>query len=148
VATFPDASIADLQEAYANWPGGEDEKGSLLAMILRVRIERVAAKLPSTVIAVRPDISHVERRLYLSIGEPGLTSDAQLRRMRAIAAGVGAYHAICELLHGRNPDPTPPLQDLRVWAEAVDNLELEFGFVHSLTPVVHRLHVPTVTSRD
>ncbi|MEV4830540.1 hypothetical protein AB0K25_19730 [Micromonospora sp. NPDC049257] len=123
MATYPDVELADLQAAYRGWPGGPTEKAALAALVLRVRIERAAAGLPSTVIAAKPDISMVERRLYLSIGEPGLSPEAQVRRMRAIAGALEAYVAICEILHGRNPDPTPPLEDVDAWASAVDALE-------------------------
>ncbi|WP_405431127.1 hypothetical protein [Micromonospora sp. NBC_00617] len=123
MATYPDVELADLQAAYRGWPGGTAEKAALAALVLRVRIERAAARLPSTVIAAKPDISMIERRLYLSIGEPGLSPEAQLCRMQTIAGALEAYVAICEILHGRNPDPTPPLKDIDAWTSAVDALE-------------------------
>ncbi|MET8311998.1 hypothetical protein [Micromonospora sp. NPDC005173] len=123
MATYPDVELADLQAAYRGWPGGTAEKAALAALVLRIRIERAAARLPSTVIAAKPDISMIERRLYLSIGEPGLSPEAQVRRMRAIAGALEAYVAICEILHGRNPDPAPPLKDIDAWTSAVDALE-------------------------
>ncbi|WP_422739682.1 hypothetical protein ACN263_10955 [Micromonospora sp. WMMD729] len=123
MATYPDVELADLQAAYRGWPGGTAEKATLAALVLRVRIERAAAKLPSTVIAAKPDISMIERRLYLSIGEPGLSPEAQLRRMQTIAGALEAYVAICEILHGRNPDPAPSLRDIEAWTSAVAALE-------------------------
>ncbi|TCB89388.1 hypothetical protein E0H26_27975 [Micromonospora zingiberis] len=123
MATYPDVQIADLQAAYQGWPGSQAEKAALAALVLRVRIERMAASLPSTVIAATPDISMIERRLYLSIGEPGLSPEGQTRRMRVIAGALEAYVAICEILHGRNPDPAPPLEDVASWTVAVDALE-------------------------
>src|SRR4051812_36891499 len=101
MATFPDVHVADLQAAYRDWPGTQAEKTAVGALVLRVRIERAAARLPRTVIAAEPDISMIERRLYLSIGEPGLSPEAQLRRMRVVAGALEAYVAICEILHGR-----------------------------------------------
>jgi hypothetical protein len=53
-----------------------------------VRGERAAARLPRTVIAAEQNISMIERRLYLSIGEPGLSSQAQFRRMRVVAGAL------------------------------------------------------------
>jgi hypothetical protein len=123
MATFPDVHVADLQAAYLDWPGTQAEKTAVGALVLRVRIERAAARLPGTVIAAEPDISMIERRLYLSIGEPGLSLEAQLRRMRVVAGALEAYVAICEILHGRNPDPLPSVEDLASWTAAVDNLE-------------------------
>ncbi|GAA1376651.1 hypothetical protein [Catellatospora chokoriensis] len=133
MATFPDVSITDLEAAYAAWPGISDAKTALWALILRVRIERAAACLPGSVIAAPPDISMVERRLHLSIGEPGLTPTDHVRRLGRVAAAVGAYSAICELLHGRNPDPTPPFQDVAAWTVAVDALESELNIVRPAT---------------
>jgi hypothetical protein len=123
MATYPEVHIRDLQAAYDQWPGSPAEKAALAAMVLRVRIERAAARLPRTVIAAGPDISMVERRLYLSIGEPGLPHEGQVRRMQVVASALEAYGAICEVLHGRNPDPLPPLEDLDSWTRAVDALE-------------------------
>ena len=123
MATYPDVELADLQAAYRGWPGSRSEKAALAALVLRVRIERAAARLPRTVIAAKPDVSMIERRLYLSIGEPGLSPEAQVRRMRVIAGALEAYVAICEILHGRNPDPVPSLEDLDSWTSAVDALE-------------------------
>ncbi|RZU77136.1 hypothetical protein EV384_5850 [Micromonospora kangleipakensis] len=144
MATFPDVSINDLETAYAAWPDDPRGKTALWALILRVRIERAAANLPGTVIAAQPDISLIERRLYLSIGEPGLTHEERVRRMRVIAAGVGTYQSICELLHGRNPDPTPPIQDVEAWTAAVDNLELELCITRPEQPLV--LDQPSLTT--
>ncbi|MFI6272476.1 hypothetical protein [Micromonospora zamorensis] len=123
MATYPDVALADLQAAYRGWPGGTAEKAALAALVLRVRIERAAAGLPSTVIAAKSDISMIERRLYLSIGEPGLSPEAQLCRMQTIAGALEAYVAISEILHGRNPDPAPPLKDIDAWTLAVEALE-------------------------
>jgi hypothetical protein len=123
MATYPDVQLADLHAACQGWPGSRAEKAALFALVLRVRIERAAAHLPRTVIAAKPDISMIERRLYLSIGEPGLSSEAQVRRMRVVAAALAAYVAICEVLHGRNPDPVPSPEDLDSWTLAVDALE-------------------------
>ncbi|GIE36141.1 hypothetical protein Ait01nite_091860 [Actinoplanes italicus] len=123
MATYPEIHIRDLQAAYNRWPGRPAEKTALAAIVLRVRIERAAARLPRTVIAAQPDISMVERRLYLSIGEAGLSHEGQVRRMQVIAGALEAYGAICEVLHGRNPDPLPPLEDLESWTRAVDALE-------------------------
>jgi len=106
MATYPDVELADLQAAYRGWPGSRSEKAALAALVLRVRIERAAARLPRTVIAAKPDVSMIERR-----------------RMRVIAGALEAYVAICEILHGRNPDPVPSLEDLDSWTSAVDALE-------------------------
>lgn len=123
MATYPDVHVADLQAAYRGWPGGNAEKTALAALVLRVRIERAAARLPRTVIATGPDISQIERRLLLSIGEPGLSPDAQARRMRTVADAIATYAAICDLLHGRNADPVPSLDQVGSWTVAVDALE-------------------------
>jgi hypothetical protein len=123
MVTYPDVHVADLQAAYEGWPGTLNEKSTLAALVLRIRIERAATRLPRTVIAAASDISHIERRLRLSIGEPGLSPDAQTRRMRTIADATAAYTAICDLLHGRNPNPSPSLNELALWTAAVDALE-------------------------
>ncbi|MDI1463356.1 hypothetical protein QEZ54_20445 [Catellatospora sp. KI3] len=127
MAKFSDVSITDLETAYTAWPGSSDEKAALWALILRVRIERAAAGLPRSVIAAPPEGSVVERRLYLSLGDPGLAHTEQTQRLRRVSAAVGVYSAICELLHGRNPDSQPPLQDIDAWTIAVNALETELG---------------------
>jgi hypothetical protein len=122
---FPDVSVADLENSYVSWPGDEYDKGKLWALILRVRIERVAAALPRTVIAARPDVSFVERRLFLSIGESALTQAEQQVRTAVVFSAVSVYSAICDLLHGRSADSNPPLQHVHAWTAAVQALEDE-----------------------
>jgi hypothetical protein len=129
MTTFRDISIDALEAAYSGWPGTAEEKAAIRALTLRVRIERTAAALPPTVVTEPPSASFVERRLYLSVGEPGLSQSHRIKRLRAVAAAVGAYGAICDVLHGRSPDPVPPLQDVQAWVIAVDGLEVELGGV-------------------
>jgi len=131
MATYPDVQLADLQAAYRGWPGSRVEKAAIEALVLRVRIERAAANLPRTVIAAKPDISMIERRLYLSIGEPALSP----------------YAAICEILHGRTPDPMPSLQDLDSWASVVDALEEDFVPAARSVPSARTVPLPKTTSR-
>ena len=145
MATYPDVQIADLQAAYRGWPGGRAEKAALAALVLRVRIERAAARLPSTVITVKPDISMIERRLYLSIGEPGLSPEARIRRMLVIAGALEAYGAMCEILHGRNPDPLPPLEDLDSWTSAVDALEEDLYPAPAAVPAARKQSLLSAT---
>lgn len=80
--TFLDVDVAALEAAYRAWPGTVEEKTALRALTLRVRIERAAAALPPTVIMRRPDASFIERRLYLSVGEPGLSHGRRIKRLR------------------------------------------------------------------
>lgn len=121
----PHVDTADLIAVYQAWPRPEYDKGLLRALLLRVRIDRVAIELPPKVIAADPDSSRVSQRLMLSIGEPGLSDDDQSRRLRIVRAAIGAYCAICDLLHARNPDPNPPVQELTTWSGVVEELERE-----------------------
>lgn len=123
----PIVRVADLVDAYRAWPAPEYDKAKLWALILRVRIERLVEALPATVIAVARGSSQVRRRLLLSVGEPDLDAPDQHRRLRIVTTAVGAYEAICDLLHGRNPDSNPPLPDVNAWAAAVDALERELS---------------------
>jgi hypothetical protein len=124
---MPATSIEDLIAAYDAWPGTTYDKGTLRALVLRVRVERLAAALPATTIAVPADSSHIRQRLMLFIGEPGLNAEHRTRRLRVVMAAVKTYNEVCDLLHGRNPDPTPPLSDVAAWATSVDNLERELA---------------------
>lgn len=142
MATYPEVSVADLEAAHAAWPGDTYDKGKIWAVILRVRIERTAASLSRNVIAAAPDISSIERRLYLSIGEPGLTEEEQAERIGVVVAAVGVYNAICELLHGRNTDPNPPLQEVAAWTAAVDALEAALDQNRLPTPGSLTIAVP------
>jgi hypothetical protein len=112
-----------LDDAYAAWPGTVDDKTTLQALLLRIRIERVARGLPRP--SSLPVFSklHVARRLLLSVGEPGLNGDQRINRLRVARAAVAAYRDICDILHGRNPDLRPPLADTTAWNGAVAELE-------------------------
>ena len=143
MATFPEVSVTDLENAYQAWPGGDDDKGRLRALILRVRIERAVSRLPATIIAAPPDTSHIERRLYLSTGEPGLTPKQQAHRTAVVIAAVGAYKSICDLLHGRNFDPNPPRQEVDAWMSIVGALEHELG---GSQPFIGSISLPMQTA--
>jgi hypothetical protein len=121
----PAVSINDLTAAYRAWPCPAYDKATLRALILRVRIERAIAALPATVISASADSTQVEQRLFLSLGDPNLTTEDQTRRLRIVLAARSTYTDICDLLHGRNPDPNPPLQDIEAWAASVNDLEDE-----------------------
>jgi hypothetical protein len=123
----PFVEVDDLTAGYHAWPVPEHDKTKLRALVLRVRIERLVAALPTTVIAAAGEPRQVGRRLQLSVGDPGLDVADQRRRHRVVTAAVMAYNAICDLLHGRNPDPNPPLPDVSAWAAAVDALESELS---------------------
>ncbi|MGC9671429.1 hypothetical protein ACNTMW_33400 [Planosporangium sp. 12N6] len=124
---MPATSIENLIAAYDAWPGTAYDKGKLRALVLRVRVERLAAALPATTIAAPADSSCIRQRLMLSVGEPGLTTEDQKRRLRIVMAAVKTYNEVCDLLHGRNPEPTPPLGDVAAWATSVNDLEMEFA---------------------
>lgn len=123
----PNITVDDLTAAYQAWPVPEHDKTKLRALVLRVRIERLVESLPTTVIAVARASRQVRRRLLLSVGQPGLDLADRHRRHRIVTAAVASYNAICDLLHGRNPDPNPPLPDVSAWAAAVDALERELA---------------------
>jgi hypothetical protein len=122
----PVVDLADLEAALAAWPGTDYDKARMQAVVLRIRIERLVTALPTTVISAPADSNYVQRRLLLSLGRPGLSYEQQAGRLRAIQAAVAAYAEICDLLHGKSPDPNPPLHDLEAWRRAVDRLVVEF----------------------
>jgi hypothetical protein len=97
MATYPEVPcpgpLSRIQ-AVAGQPRRKAGTRSEGSARLLFRIERAAARLPHTVIAAGPDISMVERRLYLSIGEPGLSHESQVWRMQVIAGAREAYVAI------------------------------------------------------
>ncbi|GAA3759478.1 hypothetical protein GCM10022225_51150 [Plantactinospora mayteni] len=121
------AAVADLQTAYGAWPGTPYKKSFLLALILRVRVEQVVEGLPPTVIAGTPASNRVNQRLMLTLGEPGLRPQAQEARMQVVRSGLAVYKQICDVLHGRVPDPYIPLADVPAWTAAVEALEREFA---------------------
>jgi hypothetical protein len=118
---------ARLDEAYAAWPGTAHDKTTLQALLLRIRVERLARQLPPTVIAAPRKKLHVARRLMLAVGAPALTTDQRAHRLRVVQRAVAAYRDICNVLHARNPNLRPPLADTIAWAEAVTALEAELA---------------------
>lgn len=122
----------ELTTAYAAWPGTEHDKTTLKALLLRYRIEAVAARLPSTVVT-SAGTTRVSQRLMLAVGEPGLDDGHRIRRLGIVRAAVAAYHAICDVLHGRDPDIRPALALVSAWEQAVARLEEEFP-AHGRTP--------------
>jgi len=88
-------------------------------------MERLVERLPGAIFKEKPDSRHVVRRLRLSVGAPGLDMQDRSRRLRVVTAAVTAYQEVCDLLHGRNPDPNPPLPDVDAWAVAIRALERE-----------------------
>jgi len=117
--------LAELEAVCRSWPTPESDRARLRALLLRIRIERVVEGLPDTIIMAAPASRRLEHRLRLSVGEPGLDAPDRARRLQVISAAIAAYRAVCDLLHGRNPDPNPPLQDVKAWTEAVGALERE-----------------------
>lgn len=136
----PAVGVEDLIVAYRAWPGSTYDKAKLHSLVLRVRIERAVAALPATVIAAPSDSNRLSQRLLLSLGAPDLDADDQTRRLPIVMAAIATYGEICDLLHGRNPDPNPPLQDVAAWSEAVRRLETEMSVhlprqqIHTSTP--------------
>jgi len=116
-----------LDAAYTSWPGTAHDKTTLQALLLRIRVERLARELPPAVIAAPKKRLYVARRLMLAVGAPGLTSQQRAHRLRVVQRAVGAYQDICDVLHARNPDLRPPLADATAWGAAVAELEAEFG---------------------
>lgn len=123
---WPRRSVDELMNAYEAWPGSAHDKGKLLAVVLRNRIEAVVVCIPPTVLAVAPDSSKVERRLMATVGQPGLTRADQDRRLAVVQAVVATYNALCDLLHGRQLDAYPPQADLHAWTKTIEALEVEW----------------------
>jgi hypothetical protein len=115
----------ELVAAYTAWPGTEHDKTALKALLLRYRIEAVAGRVPSTVV-ISAGTNRVPQRLMLAVGEPGLDDDHRVRRLGIVRAAVAAYHAICDVLHGRDPEARPALALVTAWEQAVVRLEEEF----------------------
>jgi hypothetical protein len=111
--------------AYAAWPGSEHDKTTLKALLLRYRIEAVAARVPCTVVPAA-GTTRVPQRLLLTVGEPGLDDSRRLRRLAIVRPALAAYHAICDVLHGRDPEGRPALALVAGWEQAVVRLEQEF----------------------
>jgi len=124
--------VDEFAAAYAAWPGTEHDKTTLKALLLRYRIEAVAARIPSTVV-IAAGTTRVPQRLMLAVGEPGLDDGQRVRRLRIVRAAVAAYHAICDVLHGRDPEARPALARVTDWEQAVARLEEEFP-AHGRTP--------------
>ncbi|MGH3714514.1 MAG: hypothetical protein ACRDT4_13790, partial [Micromonosporaceae bacterium] len=78
---WPKRPVDELMTAYRAWSGTAHDKGRLLAVVLRNRIEAVVVRIPPTVLAVVPDSNKIERRLMATVGEPGLTRADQDRRL-------------------------------------------------------------------
>lgn len=116
-----------LDEAYTAWPGTAHDKTTLRALLLRIRVERLARGLSQTVIVAPKKKLHVARRLMLAVGAPGLTNQQRARRLRVGQRAVAAYQDICNVLHARNPDLRPTLADTSTWEVAVVELEAELG---------------------
>lgn len=126
------ARANELAAAFEAWPGSPYDKGRLLAFILRIRIEAVVASIPRTVVLTDGEVDRVGRKLLLSIGEPDLCEKSQRRRFRIVRTAIAAHEQICDLLHGRDPHPYPPVADLVAWSDAVEALEAELGMpLHS-----------------
>jgi hypothetical protein len=122
-------AIERLASAYDAWPGDDHDKTAQMTLLLRLRIEAVVRALPPTVIVAAPSGSAVRRRLALAIGEPGLDPVRRTQRIATVRAAATAYEALCDVLHGRNPENRPPLTDVREWRQIVAALEAEFGQV-------------------
>ena len=119
--------ISDLESAFESWPGDLYEKGRLRAFILRVRVEAVVSSLPASVVSTAGSSDRAARKLLISIGEPGLDPQDQARRFAVVKAAIAAYEEICDLLHGDDPHPYPPLPQLAMWSRIVNALESEFA---------------------
>jgi hypothetical protein len=89
-------------------------------------VEAVVFNLPPSLVREEGSSDRVARKLLLSIGEPGLDSVGQQRRWHVVKAAIAAYEQICDLLHGEDPHPYPPLAELAFWSRIVDDLEREF----------------------
>jgi hypothetical protein len=116
-----------LEEAYKAWPGSVHDKTTLHALVLRIRIERLARDLPPDVILAPRKKLHVARRLMLAVGAPGLTNQQRAHRLSVVQRAIAAYQDICDVLHARNPDLRPPLADTTEWQAAVAALEAELA---------------------
>jgi hypothetical protein len=132
---WPRRDLGDLTEAYEAWPGSVHDKGRILAVLLRLRIETLVLRLPPTAVARAPDTNLVDRRLMAFAGEPGLMWDARRRRLAVVHAAVTSYRALCDVLHGRRPEYCPPAHDLRAWTEAIDHLDHEVTATPSGQPI-------------
>jgi hypothetical protein len=116
-------SMDDLEVVYRAWPAPEHDKTRLRALLLRIRLERLVDRLPTTGCSrVR---GQVARRLLLSVGEEGLTPDDRARRHRVVVAATAAYRELCDFLHARRPDLHVSVQDIDSWAAAVAAIETE-----------------------
>lgn len=122
---WPVAAVEDLTSAYEAWPAPIHDKCLLRALVLRVQIEQIVAALPSTVIAGQPDITNVSRRLFLSIGEPGLDDDRRSRRLLIVWRAVAVYKQLCDLLHGRKSSTRLPTSQMDDWASIIQELSDE-----------------------
>ena len=124
-------SMDDLEAAYRAWPAPEHEKTRLRALLLRIRLERLVDRLPTTV--CRQVRGKVAPRLLLSVGEDGLTPDGQARRHRVVTTAVAAYRELCDFLHARRPDLHVSVQDVASWEAAVAAIEAELA-CHTPSP--------------
>src|SRR5689334_5846852 len=124
---MPAVTVDELVAAYHAWPDAPHDKAKLYALLLRVRVERLAASLPPTIIAAAADSTRLRQRLMLTIGAPDLTAQDQNRRFRIVTAALAAHGQICDLLHGRNPESNPHPRDVGAWTEAINELEAELA---------------------
>lgn len=118
----PAVDLTALDVAYLAWPGTPYDKTKLRALVLRVRLERLVSTLPTSIIAAPPDSTNVRRRLFLTIGAADLTQADRRRRRTVVLRASTAYTEICDLLHGREADDMPPLEQVEAWATAVDDI--------------------------
>lgn len=124
--------LNDLASAYESWPGSGYTKAAMLALVLRLRIERVVEGLPAAIVRAPGRIDNLHRRLLLAIGESSLTRNDRQRRDRVIRAAIRAHQQICSVLHGRDLGRYPQVVDLYEWLRVVEALEAELSAKSSM----------------
>lgn len=113
---WPATPINEIEQACLGWPGAAVTRAHLGLLLLRIRIERVAAGIPGTVLKDGVGGGNVARRLMIWVGEPGLDAKAQDERYGVVRRSIAAYKLLSDISHGRMRDPFLP-------AASLDNLQ-------------------------
>jgi len=127
VTVWPKQEVTALEAGYVRLPGDDQQKLRLRAVILRIRIEAVVLSITTGVFTDNNWPSRVRHKLLLSVGAPGLSADRRVERLRVVRRASSTYESLCDLLHGNGPGLHPPLGDLNLWSDAVDELEAELS---------------------
>ena len=123
---WPKQDVQILQRAYDGLPGTKDEKVRFLAVLLRIRIEGVVLSVPSTVLVVNTYPSRVRHKLLASVGDVSLSQAQQVHRLDVVRRGSWTYEVLCDFLHARGTLLHPPVEEMTLWQENVEELEREF----------------------